>query len=88
MGDIQFGDNRGTFNRFPQQSAGGITGWLIKKGIASNRRTAEYIQIGIIAIAVLVTIVAWNWGGGGGNANVPAPALVDQQFVPAGQLPQ
>lgn len=43
--------------RVPNQAAGshsGITGLLIKAGVAKNKKQAEYVQIGIIVVMLII----------------------------------
>lgn len=55
MSDIQF-DNE---NRAPttsrQKKAGGMTGWILDKGIASTKKQAQYFMFGVITVCVVVT---------------------------------
>lgn len=75
MGDIKFqGDSGYDFARRSIQSAG-ITGKLIRWGIAKNQKQAEYIQIGVIIVALIVTYFAMRGDPSGGPA-APLPAGV------------
>jgi hypothetical protein len=52
MSDIQFDNNYGA-SQGGSSDVPGLTGWLIKKGIAKNRKSAEMIML-IFAIAGII----------------------------------
>lgn len=43
--------------------------WVLKTGLVSTRREAEYVLIGIIGIAILVSVYTLFFGSG--SSNVP-----------------
>jgi hypothetical protein len=52
MSDIQFDNNYG-MDQGGSSDVPGMTGWLIKKGIAKNRKSAEMMML-VFAIAGII----------------------------------
>lgn len=40
-----------------QQGVGGISGWLIRKGLAKSENSAQIILIGVVILNVVITII-------------------------------
>ncbi len=54
MSDVQFdSDQANEFGRPPQRGGSDLTGMLIKMGIVSDRKQAEYVLIGIGVLALI-----------------------------------
>jgi hypothetical protein len=51
MGNVNFNEewNNPNFNQF-NNSEKGLVGWLVKKGLAKDRKTAQYILLTATAI--------------------------------------
>lgn len=43
--------------RYPQREAGGIVGWLIRKGWAKSETSANMILLVVVVINIVITIV-------------------------------
>ena len=63
MPDVQFNENRPDLYSRPGSSYGGsptssgMVGWLVKKGIAKDEKTAQMMLIGVIVVCTGVGIV-------------------------------
>ena len=72
MGEIQFDSDNKEYAR-PRFQGGripGLTGLLMRAGIVSSQRSAEYVLIILTAVAVIVTFFLWNMGG---KSKMPPP---------------
>jgi hypothetical protein len=56
MSDIQFDNNYGS-NISSSSDVPGLTGWLIKKGIAKNRISAEMIMLVFAIIGIIFSFI-------------------------------
>ena len=62
MGEIQFENDSTEYAQAQSPGAGipGFTGSLMRAGIVSSRRNAEYFLIVLTAVAIVVTFFLWN----------------------------
>lgn len=44
----------------PRQTESGITGWLMKRGLAKSPKAAQMIELGVVIVAVIVAFVLLN----------------------------
>jgi len=73
MSDIQF-DEQAYGSRVPnQRKLGGVTGFVIRLGLAKNEREAVRVQLIIISICVLIMLYIWWPSGASNGAPLVAP---------------
>ena len=72
MADVQFENQGEEFGRPPQSSAFDLTGAMVRWGLVSDRRQAEYVLIALAVVAFLVAAY-FLFTGGGGNLPPPPP---------------
>lgn len=79
MADVQFTDEQ--FVRTPQATKlPPLVGLVVRMGFAKDRRSAEYVLIGVALLALITTIGIWLFSGSDVDEDVPGP--LEQRAAP------
>lgn len=64
MGQVEFDNEGGAYARRGVSSESkGISGFVIRSGLAKDERQANYVMLGIIVVAIVLAIVIYVFGG-------------------------
>ncbi|KKW19585.1 MAG: hypothetical protein UY63_C0010G0019 [Parcubacteria group bacterium GW2011_GWA2_51_10] len=81
MSDMKFqSDEWDEFGRPRARSGFDLTAWLIKSGLVSNRKSAEYLLLGIVVVAVFIGgFFFFSGGEGSGREELDRIKTIDQR---------
>ena len=83
--DIEFNENQGLANRPTITKAPkGITGMMIRSGLAKNPTQAGLVQVGIIVLSVLIIFAVFMFGGEVSRGQITTEGIDPVTGLPVG----
>lgn len=80
MADVQFTDEQALVRTTQATKLPPLVGLVVRMGFAKDRRSAEYVLIGVALLALITTIGIWFFSGSNIDEDVPGP--LEQRAAP------